>query len=908
MSNLHLKRYTALSYLMQALSRREIQSPAVAVIDDGSIYYDNNLKELYPKYDVVPGINNWRTAEFFDDFLKFTILSNGVITYKTSDAEWEPELSYSLDDGDTWIDITPTTSGVSISVETGDELLFKGTNAQYGYSDSKYVSFGGTATFNASGNIMAIIDALNYKKIASFTNDYVFYSLFKEATNLISVEGLKLLPKTITAHAYSNMFYGCTNLIDSPVLAARNLGEFCYYGMFQGCSSLEVAPLLPATNLANSCYYNMFFGTGLISMPDLPATTLADSCYMHMFGDCTNLINVTNLPATTLPNCCYQGMFTGCTSLTSAPVISAVIADTYACFSMFSGCTSLLTAPSLLVTNGNYAWASEMFKGCTGLLTAPTSLPAVSLTTSCYESMFEGCTSLTVAPSLPATTLAEGCYAFMFYGCSGLVTPPATLPAISLESGCYTGMFKGCSSLTTIPTISATGLASISIVVGYYYNDIEGGCFESMFEGCSSLTTTPSLPYTTLTSACYRNMFKDCTALTTTPSLPATTLAVKCYENMFYGCTHITSAPILAATTLVEDCYSGMFYGCSLIDHIICYALNDPSYLDGNNEQVTLLNSNWLTGTAASGLFELDYNTLWDATDKATYIPSGWTIDNDYHKPYSEQYFTVEITSNGNFTVLPLRENYSTAFTAANALSISYSLNKETWITTELLDAGLTLNVTAGDKIRFKGTNTNYCYNSGSNPHKQWYVIFGYTTTDLPLKNTGVTITTADYNVYGNIMSLCYGDNFIGQTTLLADYTFCQLFKSANITSAENLILPAMTLRESCYRAMFSKALKLTISPTFIATALVSQCYKYMFESCGSLTKITCLAESNMTTSNTLQSFTGQASGLPSVPATGLFIKSPNVSYSGSGSSTEWSRGVNGIPSGWTVQDYSAAA
>ena len=275
---------------------------------------------------------------------------------------------------------------------------------------------------------------------------------------------------------------------------------------------------------------------------------------------------------------------------------------------------------------------------------------------------------------------------------------------------------------------------------------------------------------------------------------------------------------------------------------------------------------------------------------------------------YTLQYFTIEIISSGDFTVLPLREKYNTSFTSSNALSISYSLNNEDWITTQLLDSGLTFNnLSIGDKIRFKGTNTNYCYNSGENPHKQWYVIFGYTTTDLSLKNTGFTITTADYNVYGNIMSLCYGDNFIGQTTLPADYTFCQLFKSANINSAENLILPAMTLRESCYRAMFSKALKLTISPTFIATTLASQCYKYMFEACISLTKITCLAESGMTTDSdagALNNFTGPATGIGSVPSTGLFIKSANTSI-GTADNTTWGTGQNGIPKGWTIIDYS---
>ena len=276
---------------------------------------------------------------------------------------------------------------------------------------------------------------------------------------------------------------------------------------------------------------------------------------------------------------------------------------------------------------------------------------------------------------------------------------------------------------------------------------------------------------------------------------------------------------------------------------------------------------------------------------------------------YTLQYFTIEIISSGDFTVLPLRENYTTEFTDSNALSISYSLNNGDWITTQLLDAGLTFNnLSIGDKIRFKGNNTHYCNNSGTNPHKSWYVVFGCknNTPGVNIKNS-FTSTTAYFNVYGNIMSLLYGDNFIGQTVLPATYTFCQIFKSSCVTSAEYLILPATTMLASCYRAMFSKAINLTVGPTFIATTLVQECYKYMFEACISLTKITCLAESGMTTDSdagALNNFTGPATGIGSVPSTGLFIKSANTSI-GTADNTTWGTGQNGIPKGWTIIDYS---
>lgn len=185
-----------------------------------------------------------------------------------------------------------------------------------------------------------------------------------------------------------------------------------------------------------------------------------------------------------------------------------------------------------------------------------------------------------------------------------------------------------------------------------------------------------------------------------------------------------------------------------------------------------------------------------------------------FNKPtrdYSLEYFTIEILTSGKFTVLPARQTTTTTFTSSNALTISYSLNDAEWVSEQLLDNGITFDVYNGDKIRFKGNNTHYCANSGSSPHKQWYVIFGIIDRNISgIASNNIAVqknfipTTALFNVYGNIMSLCYGDDFVGQTTLLASYTFCSMFKNSNVVSAEHLILPATTLVASCYRAMFS--------------------------------------------------------------------------------------------------------
>ena len=416
----------------------------------------------------------------------------------------------------------------------------------------------------------------------------------------------------------------------------------------------------------------------------------------------------------------------------------------------------------------------------------------------------------------------------------------------------------------------------------------------------------------TLLDYAFKGLFKNCTSITDAVNLVLpTNLTEGCFEEMFYGCTSLITAPKLLATSLEENCYEKMFYGCTSLNHIICYNLDDIS---------DYVSSDWIYGVSNSGIFEIDYTGDWNSTNKASHIPSGWEIDDDYNKPYEDHYFTVNIITDGDFTVLPAREQSTTVFTTDNALSISYKINYGNWTETQLLDAGLTLNVSAGDRIKFKGTNTHYCNNSGNNTHKQWYVIFGCINPSrisgctAGFKNT-FTSTTASFDVSGNIMSLCYGDNFIGQTTLPASYTFCSLFKCSNVCSAENLILPATTLLASCYRALFSWSPSVTVSPVFATATPVTECYKFMFESCISLKKITCLATSNLN-SNAFECWTTGMQNTNEI----TFIKNPNTTVDTTAGTGVWITQTGNplsdqskhnpknalIGNNWVVQDYVA--
>ena len=259
-------------------------------------------------------------------------------------------------------------------------------------------------------------------------------------------------------------------------------------------------------------------------------------------------------------------------------------------------------------------------------------------------------------------------------------------------------------------------------------------------------------------------------------------------------------------------------------------------------------------------------------------------------KDYTKEYLTFEIVSAGTIA--------TKTYGSIGSKTIQYSVNKGPWLSFSSGSAATSVtvitNVSVGDKVRFKGTNSTYARDKSN------YMCF----------EGG----TATFNLSGNIMSLTGGDAFVEVTSLPGDYTFCSMFKYAHCLSAENLVFPILTLREGCYRAMFSFA-DLTVAPKILpATTLAQYCYWYMFEQCKfttapelpytgklptysygnmftdcpNLNYVKCLA-TDVTASNATQSW------LKNVSSTGTFVKNPNMSG--------WSRGVNGIPTNWTVID-----
>ena len=176
--------------------------------------------------------------------------------------------------------------------------------------------------------------------------------------------------------------------------------------------------------------------------------------------------------------------------------------------------------------------------------------------------------------------------------------------------------------------------------------------------------------------------------------------------------------------------------------------------------------------------------------------------------PYSERYLTLDILTGG--TVM-WKTNHS-----ASTKTISYSINDGEWTEITSTTAGTTFNVSAGDKVRLKGSNGRY--------------------TDNAYQSSSIADGTAYFNIEGNIMSLIGGDNFTGLTELTLGSTFRNIFKQSNVVSAENLVLPPTNVSNWSYAGMFYGCTSLTVAPELPATIISTGSYYDMFNGCTSLT------------------------------------------------------------------------
>ena len=184
---------------------------------------------------------------------------------------------------------------------------------------------------------------------------------------------------------------------------------------------------------------------------------------------------------------------------------------------------------------------------------------------------------------------------------------------------------------------------------------------------------------------------------------------------------------------------------------------------------------------------------------------------------------------------------------------------------------GTTILIEAGYKVQFRGKNNTYA--------------------NISSDGNGNFIADRDCYVYGNIMSLVtdWGSDpnaFVTNVTIPADQAFYRLFKNnTHIKNHETipLILPATTLKSSCYEEMFQGCIALTIAPDLPATTLAGSCYKNMFRGCTELTTAPALPAMALAGNCYFAMFNGcsNLSTAPALPAMTLAASCYEAMFSG---------------------------
>lgn len=217
------------------------------------------------------------------------------------------------------------------------------------------------------------------------------------------------------------------------------------------------------------------------------------------------------------------------------------------------------------------------------------------------------------------------------------------------------------------------------------------------------------------------------------------------------------------------------------------------------------------------------------------------------YKPPMPDYLCFTALEGGEFNL-----TIPSGLTVANLSYVEYSTDEgATWTRTDnVADTAVTITtptVNAGDKVYWRGSGIRYASSTSV------YSMFS---------------ATCRFNTSGHLNSLCYL-KAVGTNTVHS-YTYFRLFYNCTkLVSAEELVMPSATETYS-NGGMFRGCTALSISPKLSALHMGTNCYREMFYSCTSLTKLVNLSTSRGTT-NSYYLWMGNNS-TTYVPSTCIFV------------------------------------
>ena len=341
----HIKQYASHSEFESDLTGGGVNDRYVAYIEDTdeSIFGDDMANEYFHIEMVEDG----------------TITLTIPAAVPNDDTRW---VSYAVnddkDDG-LWTQTSLSRSAdnvITVEALAGQKVYWKGYIQRYGTSTSVYSSFQVTGKFNVCGNIISMLRGDNWRVYENAENNYyVLVNLFKDNTTLVNANRL--------------------------VLPFTSGNDYLYYGLFRNCVNLVSVPRMAdlLNNSPSAGFSYMFAGTAIRTAPKVRVWNWR-ATGQYMFHNCPNLEDASGVEVmswTTISHASiYEGMFYNCVSLRKPMTLSENVKynrgwnETWNY--TFYGCQSLREAeiPSASINGGNASGnrsAISTFNGCSNL-------------------------------------------------------------------------------------------------------------------------------------------------------------------------------------------------------------------------------------------------------------------------------------------------------------------------------------------------------------------------------------------------------------------------------------------------------------------------------------------------------------------------------------------------------------
>jgi len=230
-----------------------------------------------------------------------------------------------------------------------------------------------------------------------------------------------------------------------------------------------------------------------------------------------------------------------------------------------------------------------------------------------------------------------------------------------------------------------------------------------------------------------------------------------------------------------------------------------------------------------SSIIQADFNQK-DST-KSDYIknkPEPLTADDILDAIAQKEYFTFEALSDST-SIYFVSETYE------DDEDDEYEVKRNIEVSTDCInwtsktsseEETLLATLNAGDKLYIRGKNRSY----GDEYDDEYYASYFKTNKAV--------------YVYGNIMSLIYGEDFLAShnSSRTGSCTFAKLFHGVGqylyFRNDKRLVLPLEDLDGSAYAKMFAGCTHITYVPTLPAKYARPYCYHGMFEGCTGLTEV----------------------------------------------------------------------